>query len=382
MKVCLFSLTVGEGLHKICHAIENELTAIGVEAETIDTYKNHPQLQKQVSENYYTMVKYIPRVARTVQHWKQNYNRKLKNKETGFVYSKSEVGPLRELIIEKYRQEKFEVLYSPVSIIAGVACVLKKEGLISCKVVYQIPDFNIPVYVENMRNIDAVIASCEENKQTFLQAGFSENQMQLCRIPVDTKFLQQLDKNETRKNLNLPQDQFICLIMTGGYGFGKTHKLIEKLVKYAPDIHYVVINGRNVQEKELIDTYIAKNNLKNVTNLGFCTIVDQYMSASDCIYTKLGAATMCETAAKNLIMLTNKQLLYPEYDNMLHLQKHHGLLVCKNEKELAKNLQKLRQDPNFANEIRKAFQAQFNLHAATDIANLLKKLCNSSKNMS
>ena len=159
--------------------------------------------------------------------------------------------------------------------------------------------------------------------------------------------------------------------MYGGAGAANTLSAVKKFCKFAPNVKYIVVNGKNEKQKSLIDKYIEKNSLKNITNYGYCTNVKELMTISDVAFTKLGAATMCECYAKNLPIVSVKQKLYPEYDNLKHLKKHSAAVECKSYKNCAEVILKLKDDKKYFNEIKNNYNNIFNKDAANQIAKLI-----------
>lgn len=373
MKVLLCTITVGEGVNKICRAVAQELEKLSIEGEVFNVYENCPERAKFVSESYYKIAKRIPRLARFFQRRLGRYDRNLL-KAKNYTFIKKDVAALRPILTEKVNQGGFDVLYTPVAAIALTALLLRREGKINCKVVYNIPDFNIPTYAELCNDIDAIITPCREVTENLLKSGFDKEQVLEYKIPIDPKFLVQKDKQDIKNRLNIPQDKFTVLIMSGGFGFGSNSDILKNFLKEAPQAHYIVVNGRNESEKQKVDELIRINNLSNVTNYGFCTVVDEMMTASDVVFTKLGAATMCESCAKDTLIITTIQMLYPEYDNMLHLQKRSGVLVYKNIKQCAKAITKIINNEIDYKQMQLNFQKEFNKNSAKDIANLIKNI--------
>jgi len=373
VKVLLCTITVGEGVNKICRAVAQELENMGIENEVFNVYQDCPERAKFVSESYYKIVKRIPRLARFFQRRLGRYDRNLL-KAKNYKYIKKDVEALRPILDKKVNEEGFDVIYSPVASVALTALLLRREGKINCKIVYNIPDFNIPTYAELCNDIDAIISPCKEATENLLKSGFDEKQVFEYKIPIDAKFLVQKDKKAIKDSLNIPQDKFTVLIMSGGFGFGSNGKILNDFLKYNKNVHFIVVNGRNEEEKNKIDKYIQDKNLTNVTNIGFCTVVDEMMTAADVVFTKLGAATMCESFAKEVLIITTKQKLYPEFDNMLHLEKRNAILVYNNTNQCAKAIAKLTCGEINYDKLQDNFKKEFNKNSAKDIAGLIKNI--------
>ena len=187
MRVLLCTITVGEGLNKICKAVSEQLNLIGVDNEVFNVYADHPEMANFVSQTYYKIAKRIPRLARFFQRRLGRYDRDL-TKTKNYKYIKKDVAALTKILEKKVNEGNFDVIYTPVASIALSALLLRREGKINCKVVYNIPDFNIPTYAELCKDIDAIITPCKEVTQNLINSGFSEEQVFEYKIPINSKF--------------------------------------------------------------------------------------------------------------------------------------------------------------------------------------------------
>lgn len=373
MKVLLCTFTVGEGLNKICQAVSGHLTKLNIENEIFDVYQNNKKLSNFISKTYYSVVKVFPRTLRFFQIKLNNYNRDL-TKQKNYNLIKRDIDALSKILPEKYKEFKFDVLYTPVLAIALGALILKRKKLIDCKVVYNVPDFNIPVYTELVKDIDKIITPCDEVDNNLKSINFNESQIAQMKIPVNQKFLEKKDAGEIRKAYNIDSKKFVVLVMTGGAGFGKTCDLLNVLCKKTNGMHFIVVNGRNEIEKNKIDKLVARKKYNNVTNLGFTKNVDELMTISDVVFTKVGAATMCEAFAKDLPIVTTKQLLYPEYDNLRHLAKKKAAISCDNIYEIAKTLTKLQNEQLDIKQYKENLAKIFDINSAEKIAKLISEM--------
>ncbi len=271
MRVLLLGITVGEGVKKICSAISSRLYEEGIENNTIDVYADDPKSTKRNKDNYYKLVKVFPRITRTVQHSLCFYNKKKILKKPNLI--KADINALYNKL--QTLCQGYDVIFTPTVFIAYTLQKLKQEGKINTKIVYCIPDFNVPVCAELLNDINAIITPCEEVKNFLSRAGLKNIYNYGC--PVDKKFLVKLNRDELCKKLKL-ENRYTILYMCGGIGFGNTSKVIKKL--YAKcNAQYIIVNGKNQTEKDKIDKWISKQNIKGVINYGFCNNMEELMSA-------------------------------------------------------------------------------------------------------
>ena len=369
----LCTLTVGEGLNKICQAVKEELDRKNIENEIFNVFENNPKRAKAVSASYYKLVKILGKTMRFFQHKTCNYNRKL-NKTRNCNYIKNDIKALAEILPKKVNEGNFDVIFTPVSSIAISATLLNRKNIIKTKVIYNVPDFNIPVYTEMLSKIDAVISPCKEVTQNLLKANFKPNMIYEYGIPIQNKYKVNYDKFEIRKKLDIPENKFVVMMMGGGAGFSQFSKNIKVFEKYSPEHYYIIVNGKNEKEKNKIDKVISKYHYTNVKNLGFCTNVDELMSASDVLFSKVGSATTCEAFAKKLVIVTTEQILYPEYDNLLHLKKYNAAKQCKTIKECCSVFNELAKNHDALKTIRENFLKIYDINANQKIAEVIANL--------
>lgn len=376
MKVLLCTFTVGEGLNKICSALSEQLSKLNIDNEIFDVFKDNKKMQYSISKRYYNLVKIFPRTLRFFQNKLCRYDRKLKSKNPNY-FVKQEVEPIKQSVSQKFQQGDYDVIYTPVVSIAIALTQLKKQGLTNAKIIYNIPDFNLPINIELLKDIDYIITDCDEQEKTLIEFGFDKSQLINNKIPFAEKFLICQPKDILLKELGL-ENKFTVFIMSGGYGAESNLKVLKTFIKYNDNIQYIVVNGRNKQQYDKINNYIKKNNINIVLNLGFCNFVDKLMTVADVLYTKVGAVTLCESFAKNLIIVTKTQLLYPEYANLKHLKKHNSALECKNIKECAKTISKIQNKEIDLKEIQKNLENVLNRNSAQLTANLIRNIKNSN----
>ena len=376
MKVLLCTITVGEGVNKICNAVGEKLKEKNIEYEIYNPFENNRKKTKFLTQTYYRVAKIIPDILTFVQHKFSNYNRKLR-KSNKYTIVKSDVNYLFHVLQEKVKSGNFDVIYTPVQWIALAAVLLKRSGAINCKVVYNIPDFNLPVYTELCYDCDLIISPCSEITNNLINnAQFSGDNVKQIPFPISDENFQIIDRETIRFKLNIPLDKFVVLIMGGGAGVGSIVRAIKHFQNDNNELYYIVVNGRNEKQKLKIDKWIQKCNWNNIMNLGFCKNVPELMSASDCLYSKVGAATMCEAYSKNLPFVTTKQKLYPEYDNLEHLIKYGAAKKCRNFHECSEIFKQLQADPKSLNEIKENFSKLFDRDSAVRIVDEIINLNN------
>lgn len=154
----------------------------------------------------------------------------------------------------------------------------------------------IPFWEET--NPDYFVIPSSELIEDFTSKGIPSEKILPFGIPVSPKFNIKYTKKEARRQLSLPVNGKIALIMAGSMGYGNIIDTINRILdKYKKELNIVVICGNNKKMKVEI---AKKFNNSNLYVFGYTDNVNIFMDASDMILTKPGGLTSTEVAVKNI----------------------------------------------------------------------------------
>ncbi|MBK9123293.1 MAG: glycosyltransferase [Chloroflexi bacterium] len=155
------------------------------------------------------------------------------------------------------------------------------------------------------RRVDLCLVPTEEARQRGLQCGLKPQKIRVTGLPVHPNFTRRLtDKPTARAALGLPNGRTIVMLVAGGDGMGPLLETVVALLdKRLPNVHYVVVCGRNKALKEKIDAAVEQWGATNVSTYGFVTNMPQFMAASDILVTKAGPSTITEAAIAGLPLI-------------------------------------------------------------------------------
>ena len=143
---------------------------------------------------------------------------------------------------------------------------------------------------------DLTIVPAREVYQRALERGVPPSRLQLIGHPIHPKFEDvSATKSEIRKQLGLPQETTIALLMAGGEGGGKLLPTTLALAKTTLPFHLVVVTGRNAALKAKLEE-LAPTLPAPMTVLGFRDDVPELMRAADLLVTKAGPGTLAEAS--------------------------------------------------------------------------------------
>jgi len=143
---------------------------------------------------------------------------------------------------------------------------------------------------------DMTVVPAREVYQRAIERGVPPERLRLLGHPVHPKFEDVTEtKAEIRKQLGLPLDRPVALLMAGGEGGGKLLPTTLALAKSRLPFHLVVVTGRNAGLKTKLEE-LAPGLPTPMTVLGFRNDVPALMKASDLLVTKAGPGAIAEAS--------------------------------------------------------------------------------------
>lgn len=149
------------------------------------------------------------------------------------------------------------------------------------------------------KNVNIYFVANSEVMREINRLGQPISQVKITGIPIDLKFLEQIDKNIIRKELGLKKDISVLLLLSGGYGVGPIKDFIVSINKSGLPVQMITVIGQN----EKLTKEIRKISGSNNKVFGFVTNINELMDASDIIATKPGGLTSSEILAKHKPMI-------------------------------------------------------------------------------
>lgn len=370
MKILFVGLKIGAGIESICYSIKDECDKIeGVETNYVDIYAENPKMAQFSKEQYYKLVKYIPRLTALGQ--RLSLSLALKTKRNHLFINKDVKCCKKELLkyIDRYNPD---IIYTPLCMVAMALDELIEEQKVKLKYIFQIPDFLVPYYTQNLKHCSYVISSCDSVTKQLEKYGFCEDKILTYGIPINPKFKNVTDdRAEILSKLGLEDKKYI-LISNGGAGFANNYKIVTDFYDKVNNYAFIVVNGRNIESKEKIDSFIKEKNIQNVVNLGFVNNMQELMKVSDIMIGKCGSSTINEASYSHLKFIGLNNYLVPEIYNIKYLKSKNAVIVVKNSKQIDQALH------FFINEKEEKISENFfkvcNKNCSEQITNIIKSL--------
>ena len=182
-----------------------------------------------------------------------------------------------------------------------------RKGLINSRLVTVVTDYeSCELWLNDYKCDDYLIVGDKSEVPFLVKRGIDKNKIKPLGIPIAPITDSDFKKENLLKKLGIKGNRLVCTFFGGG-GNGSTTSIpyIKRLMKNNLDLDIIYIAGNNKKSKEIVDNYIATNNIKNVHTLGFVTNVPEILQASDFVISKPGGAqsTECLYFHKPIMMI-------------------------------------------------------------------------------
>jgi 1,2-diacylglycerol 3-beta-galactosyltransferase len=205
-----------------------------------------------------------------------------------------------------------------------------------------------------MPDADAVVVPAREVYERALSRGISPSRLRLLGQPIHPRFDDVVGtKEELRRQLGLPEDGLIVMLMAGGEGGGKLLPTTLALAKARLPIHLLVVCGRNEPLREKLDE-MSRSLPTPMTVLGFTDKIPEYFRAVDLLVTKAGPGSLAEANAAQLPVVVYDYVPGQERGNV-EFVRHNGLgtVAIHGAAEVVRAVRSMIRTPHRLDEIRR-----------------------------
>lgn len=295
MRILLLSANTGEGHNSTAKAVMGVLESRGIECTMADTLAFlSPGFSKFICDWH----------VRLYRHGRKLFDLGYRFAEN--TSNPDEFNPIYELLAlgaAKMRDWILEGDYDAIlcsHAFAGVMVteVRRKWGL-AIPSYFVSTDYTCHPTVEQC-DLDGYFISAAGQIGEFIVAGIPEEKLIVSGIPVRQDFYRKGDKMAARKELALPDNATVVLLMCGSMGCGPIPTLTENLMERMPqDAFVIAVCGSN----ESLYHQVSEIRSNRLRVLGFTDQISTYMDAADMIITKPGGLSSTEAANKGLPMV-------------------------------------------------------------------------------
>ena len=373
-RILFLSAAVGVGHTTAAHAVRDELLARdpSIETLTVDSYRYAASVfAKVVADGYIGMVKTVPQVY-------------------GYLYGRVERAknvPSARRFVNRYTAANLRALVErtrPDLVVCthafpcGVMAEYKRQFAPHLPVVGIVTDFVVhPFWI--YPNVDAYAVATPQMRDSLVARGVARDRVVLSGIPVDARFgCARLEKDALRRELGLPRDRHLVLIMGGGVGIGPLDKMMRALGNVDVPLAAAVIVGRNGRlERRVLAA--AERTAYPLRVFGFVENVFDYMHASDVLVSKPGGLTSSEALAARLPMVLVRPLPGPEQRNTDYLIERDAAIEVRGEQQLAAVVAEILTSPQRRSELHRRMESLRRPEAAALVADRIANLLETAR---
>jgi len=217
--------------------------------------------------------------------------------------------------------------------------------------------------------IDYYLVMADQTKKGLLSWGVPGERIKVQGIPVSSKFGPSGQQGLYRKKHGVNAEMFTVLIMGGGFGIGRIHKLVDTFNRYFFDsVQLVVVCGKN---HELEKALRASSYRIRIKCFGYVDIIDELMEASDIVITKGGALTICESLAKGRPIIIFDPIPGQEAYNTSFLLDRKAALYLKRTGQIKEIMENIFNHPNLLSGLKENGALINKATAASEIADFM-----------
>ena len=179
---------------------------------------------------------------------------------------------------------------------ASLAKYYNDKGVTNAKIVTIVTDYDvIELWMKYHKDINYFVVANKYMRKDLIKRGVNKNKIKVFGIPIAPMDTIKFNKESYLKKFNFSGKNKICIFFGGGSnGSSRSLPYIKKVAKSNPNLDIIFVAGKNEYSKDVIDSYIEKNNLKNVRTLGFVTNVPELLELCDFVISKPGGIQLTE----------------------------------------------------------------------------------------
>lgn len=362
MKALIFSMTCGDGHNNMARALTQQFDKLRIENKTVQTYGFNEKRVARENKQFLFVSKHFPHLYDFI--WN-----KLRKKNHFTNKLPSYVKPCLEYFKENISSFQPNIIITTHYYASSVLSYMKKENLLDKKIITGaiLQDFCLAPYWEHSSGVDYIFQAYSNTTEALLEKGFKENQIVTFGLPIKDEYShEEVDTSKMRKKLGLPE-KFTLLIVGGGNGISSAFKPLKSVLAKNLDISIVCINGRNQKSYNQIDAYLKKNNVDNVTNLGFVNNMVEYLQACDLTITRCGSSVMSETLSVGKPFIAREKLILNERFNKRYLIENGCALGLDKVTDAGDKVQRILENPSLYQTMKETISRYARPNAARDI---------------
>lgn len=210
-----------------------------------------------------------------------------------------------------------DVIVSTQMIPAAMASYLKQRGKVQASMISVLTDFGVHDFWKQ-RGIDRYCVA----HQSILDGEQSSTPSRavVTGVPLMPDFAFPMSQSEARRELEVPEDAQVVLVLGGGLGLSVDTAAISLLGR-AASTHVIVMPGKNNKARATLDR-LAAENPQRLKVCDWTDRMDIYLRAADIVVGKPGGISVAEALACGRPLLATRSLGGQEGFNIDFLSRH------------------------------------------------------------
>jgi len=371
-KVLILSASAGAGHIRAAEALEKAFKQSGAtrEIRNIDVLNYTNKVFRHLySKAYIDMVNRMPEVM----GWLYDHlDKPWKNERRRLALDRLNTRPLIKLLEDYNPDIAVCTHFLPAEILSW----LKAKKRITCEQAIVVTDMDVHA-MWLCRHYEQYFVALEETRVHMEKLGIDADKLTVSGIPIDPVFSLTKDKRAMRLKHGLSPDKTTILVSAGGFGVGRIEDLFTCLSELQHEAQIVFLCGRNEELKKKLERRSAKRAADSkvcIISVGYTTLMDEYMSASDILVGKPGGLTTSEALSKGLVFVIVNPIPGQEERNSDHLLEEGVAIRCNNLPVLAYKVDRLLEDTERFQRMQVNARRLARPNAARDVVNKLLEL--------
>lgn len=201
----------------------------------------------------------------------------------------------------------------------------RRKGSFQKPVWVVVTDFDVHMLWVH-RHLTGYCTASAEVAHRLSDRGVPAADIHVTGIPIMPAFTRRLSRMECARELGLNPAKPTLLLMSGGTGFGSTHKLALRLLEtLGRELQLIALAGKNVKLLASLRE-LAAGHPGRLVAMGYTESVERVMAASDLAITKSGGLTTSECLAMGLPLVVVSPIPGQEERNADYLLEHGAAL--------------------------------------------------------
>lgn len=294
MQILILSGNTGGGHNSAALAIKDYFELEGSFCDIRDSLAFWGELQSDIISNGHVLLyKKTPKLFGFGYRFAENHP--AKENYSSFLYKTFSKGAknLYKLLLQK----KYDAIIC-THVFAGIlATEVKRRYIPQLKIYFVATDYTCSPGTPEI-DANAFFIPHKNLINEFESFNIPKNKIIPSGIPVRNSFYNKVEIESAKKQLGLPQNKHIVLLMCGSMGCGPIKELAQKISTLIPEnSHLAIICGSNRTLKKELTESLTK---PNTTIVGFTKRMALYMDCATVAITKPGGLSSTEALVKGL----------------------------------------------------------------------------------